>query len=530
MSQLSNIPKQSYFTATLQSPIDSSQTTGIILSDVPEYTPSGETVYLNILDPGGKETISCTGWNSGTNVLSGVTRGVDTYTGESASGSAHAAGVTVVLSNDWNVFQAIQTAVNSKADLDSPSFTTDIQVPVYADDTARDAGIPSPSNGMIIYNTADGVFQAYQTGAWADVGNSATANASETVAGKVELATDAEFAAGTDTGGTGAKVVAIPSQIAEAFQNSNFNYIATGGAANAYTMTLVPAVTAYAAGQIFVGKANHANTGAATVNVNGLGVKNIKKANDQDLESGDIEVDQIIVLGYDGTNFQLLSPIATQMSTAAVTALQGGGDASAYHGHFGMFYDDGTNYSYIQSLADLSVNTFGTFTKTGFTTQLSDGGASQNLRAVIPHLSDTGNWVFDDDKNLVVEFWMYINSAAGDFLIGVGDATSGVYNNTTDRNVSFAFDGTTPYARTSDPTATLTDVSSGITTTNWNKYKIEFDADSEARFYINDTLVATHTTNIPIGSVSAGAFFVKTQGSGAVNIQMSSDVLIKIEK
>lgn len=47
------------------------------------------------------------------------------------------------------------------------------------------------------------------------------------------------------------------------------------------------------------------NTASATVNINSLGVKNIKTANGQDLEAGDIEVGRAIELAYDGTDFLL---------------------------------------------------------------------------------------------------------------------------------------------------------------------------------------------------------------------------------
>ena len=80
--------------------------------------------------------------------------------------------------------------------------TESFKLPVYADATARDAGIPSPSNGMLIYNTALGGNQQYIGGAWTDSASGTTANATTTVAGKVEIATTAEAEAGTDTGGT----------------------------------------------------------------------------------------------------------------------------------------------------------------------------------------------------------------------------------------------------------------------------------------------------------------------------------------
>ena len=48
---------------------------------------------------------------------------------------------------------------------------------MYADDTARDAGIPSPANGMIVYNTGLGIHQQYIAGAWASFASGTTVNA-----------------------------------------------------------------------------------------------------------------------------------------------------------------------------------------------------------------------------------------------------------------------------------------------------------------------------------------------------------------
>lgn len=210
MSDLVNIPKQSYFSAQLGSAIDASQTSGIILTDVPDYTPGGETVYLNILDSGGVETISVTGWNSSTNELSGVTRAVATYTGETATAFAHAAGITVVLADDWNYWDDILEAVNSKMDEDGGIATGSFTIPNLTE-VERDA--LTPTNGMLCYNTTSGTFQFYDGGAWADVGTATVNNASETVAGVIEIATNAEMGTGTSTGSTGARLMAPNDQL-----------------------------------------------------------------------------------------------------------------------------------------------------------------------------------------------------------------------------------------------------------------------------------------------------------------------------
>lgn len=92
---------------------------------------------------------------------------------------------------------------------------------------------------------------------------------------------------------------------------SNTNYIQDSGVANAYVATLIPALGAYAAGVIVEFRATNANTGASTVNVSGLGVKSIFKLNGSTaLATSDIAAGQIVTLRYDGTNFQMLSPVA----------------------------------------------------------------------------------------------------------------------------------------------------------------------------------------------------------------------------
>jgi len=95
------------------------------------------------------------------------------------------------------------------------------------------------------------------------------------------------------------------------FSATNANYAADSGVANAYVVTLNPALSAYTAGVLVQFKATNANTTTSTVNVNGLGVKTIKKLGGAtDLASGDIAAGMIVELEYDGTNFLMLNPVA----------------------------------------------------------------------------------------------------------------------------------------------------------------------------------------------------------------------------
>ena len=95
------------------------------------------------------------------------------------------------------------------------------------------------------------------------------------------------------------------------------------GSADAYAIALTPAVTAYVAGQEFNFKAGATSTGASTLNVNGLGTKNIKKRNDQAIAAGDIEEDAIIKVLYDGTSFQMISQLGTSAGSMTSFTLTG---------------------------------------------------------------------------------------------------------------------------------------------------------------------------------------------------------------
>jgi hypothetical protein len=95
---------------------------------------------------------------------------------------------------------------------------------------------------------------------------------------------------------------------AEVVQKSTLIYGAASGAANAYEVELIPIPTAYQAGMMLTFKANSPNTGAATLNINGLGAKTIKKLVTTDLAANDIILGQMVIVIYDGTNFQFLNP------------------------------------------------------------------------------------------------------------------------------------------------------------------------------------------------------------------------------
>lgn len=84
---------------------------------------------------------------------------------------------------------------------------------------------------------------------------------------------------------------------------NNAVYKAASGTADAIILTSTFPLTAYAVGDQFRFRATATNTGAATVNVDGLGIKTLKTITGVDLPAGYIRTDVDTTITYDGVNF-----------------------------------------------------------------------------------------------------------------------------------------------------------------------------------------------------------------------------------
>lgn len=88
---------------------------------------------------------------------------------------------------------------------------------------------------------------------------------------------------------------------------SKIPYVASTGTANTYSITLSPAPTSYFEGMAVSVKINVANTGASTINVNGLGAKSITDILGNPVSVGDLPTGTIVTLRYNGTHFRIQS-------------------------------------------------------------------------------------------------------------------------------------------------------------------------------------------------------------------------------
>jgi len=102
-------------------------------------------------------------------------------------------------------------------------------------------------------------------------------------------------------------------------QANAYGYVASDtGSADAYAIAPSPAIAAYVAGQRFSFIATNASTGASTVDVNGLGTKAIQ-LHGSALAGAEIGAGDLVTVMYDGTQFQIQSPVGDVTGPASAT-------------------------------------------------------------------------------------------------------------------------------------------------------------------------------------------------------------------
>jgi len=112
----------------------------------------------------------------------------------------------------------------------------------------------------------------------------------------------------------------------------------SAGSNSAYTLVTSASSTAYATGDMYVFRANHASVGTSTLNVNGVGARIIKKFGNQDTIADDIKANQVVQVAYEPSAdvWQLLTAVETpNLSDLPDVDLSGGaatGDALIYDG------------------------------------------------------------------------------------------------------------------------------------------------------------------------------------------------------
>lgn len=275
----------------------------------------GTTTAFGTIAPGTSqaELISFTGVTQnadGTATLTGVTRGLDKeypYTEVSGFKQPHAGQSIFILSDAPQVFNQYPAKVNDE------TITGKFTFPQSGTASAAVAGavyaVPAADNKFATKKYVD------------DTASFGAPLATTTTAGLVEIATATQLEAGILFGETGAGLALLNAQYGA---RKILGYAVTGGSANAYTLDVgASAPTSYATGAIIGFQASFTNTGNATVNVNGLGAKNLFLGA-TGLFAGAISTGAYIGAVYDGTQFEIIqgSNLISASATANTLALR----------------------------------------------------------------------------------------------------------------------------------------------------------------------------------------------------------------
>ncbi len=158
--------------------------------------------------------------------------------------------------------------------------------------------------------------------------------------------------------------------------------ITDAGANDTYTGCPTPSVAAYVTNMRVHLYPNTINTGAATVNVCSLGAKTIKKVQGgitTDLEDGDIRAGQLVTLVYDGTNFQLASPIGNFPQQKVEFVFEGGGSTLTTYTTIDKSIDKACTSRYWLLSGDATGNLTVVFEKATFTTSSPSWSTANTL-------------------------------------------------------------------------------------------------------------------------------------------------------
>ena len=187
----------------------------------------------------------------------------------------------------------------------------------------------------------------------------------------------------------------ITKAVQHLIQRAQPSYAVDTGAANAIVVTLSPAAAEYKAGMVVRPKIAFDNSGATTINVNGLGLRSIVHPDGRAVLKKELLKDMVPELIYDGAAFQLVGARVNQLSAAMVYYVNG---TTGNDGNTGLSV--GTAFATIQRAIDAAnvfdPNGFGItiYVADGNYAPFSSGGSALTgvgTIAIIGNLSSPAN-------------------------------------------------------------------------------------------------------------------------------------------
>jgi len=134
----------------------------------------------------------------------------------------------------------------------------------------------------------------------------------------------------------------------------------------------------------------------------------------------------------------------------------------------------------------------------------SYGSNTPLLYAAIPGSGSGETYSATDSKDIKIKWRAKLgNMGASNYMgFGIVDASTTFddIHTSTVKGVRFLLNNTTMYYSVGDG-SNNTSASISMTITNWNTYEIVFNPGTDVKFYVNGTLQATVSTNLPTGSM-----------------------------
>jgi hypothetical protein len=346
--------------------------------------------------------------------------------------------------------------------------------------------------------------------------------------------------------GTGNKFV---TQTGLQKQAENYATSTTGN--DTYVVTLSPVPTSYAAGMVVRMKPDTANTGAATINVNSLGAKDILKNGAAVLADGDIPANSVVTLVYDGTQFILQGVLPLSIAQGTTLTAGAASNADTLHIHspqtLQAIYDSSSGYVQVDLpfvSSSTGSATGGWATGTGDATYYAGGvrlapansntvsictgtytGAGPSASAGAPLVGLTLS-----DRFYITFNALMTGDAQDDCWLGVSDSSNTVPSSST-RHAAFFIDNGVIKCITANAGGGANETTTTPTNITYSKatvLTIFNNAGTNVLFYINNTLVATHTTNLPTTSGVLPILRYTAGGSGTHNMFVLNPVRLYV--
>jgi hypothetical protein len=277
-------------------------------------------------------------------------------------------------------------------------------------------------------------------------------------------------------------------------QGATSNLLSNVAGTNTITADISPAITAYAAGQLFKFIPANDNTGAVTIAISGLVAKAITKFGTTALSAGDLNAGTEHVILYDGTQFQLLNP--------NIPYLGGTPTASIESGDLIPFLDASDGQTKLGTLSGIVVPNF----ITGLTFARNTGIASLTVQS---------GTCMDSTNTVIMTLAASITKTSAAWAVGTGNGgqdgsipsgatgTMGVYWYLIRRSDTGVVDALYSLAPDTSSTVTITIASPGVIT--WTNHGLPTDGSAYAA-----PVKFTTTGALPTGLTAGTQYYVKT--------------------